>query len=103
MLRRRAHRYRDEVATRARQQAAVAELGQRALAGLDLDDLIDDAVAVVVQVLGSDYVSVLELTGDGRGMHVRAGHGFPDGVLGGVLPATSEQLPGYALQSDGPV
>jgi PAS domain S-box-containing protein len=103
MLRRRAHRYRDEVATRARQQAAVAELGQRALAGLELDELIEDAVAVVVEVLGSDYVSVLELTGDGRGMHVRAGHGFPDGVLGGVLPATGEQLPGYALQSDGPV
>ncbi len=29
-----AHRYRDELRTRARQQAAVAELGQRALAGL---------------------------------------------------------------------
>jgi len=103
MLRRRAHRYRDEVATRARQQAAVAELGQRALAGLELEELIEDAVQVVVRELGSDYVSVLELTGDGRGMHVRAGHGFPDGVLGGVLPATGEQLPGYALKSDGPV
>ena len=45
-LLRRSHRYGDELATRARQQAAVAELGQRALAGLDLDELVAEAAAV---------------------------------------------------------
>ena len=64
MLRRRAHRYRDEVATRARQQAAVAELGQRALAGLELDELIQAAVDSTARELGTDYVSVLEVTGE---------------------------------------
>src|ERR671915_140469 len=100
---RRAHHYRDEVATRARQQATVAELGQRALAGLPLDELIGEAVENVARELGTDYVSVLELTGDRRGLLIRAGHGLPDGVLGGVLPTTRDELPGYTLDSQGPL
>ncbi|MGH2824554.1 MAG: PAS domain S-box protein, partial [Thermoleophilaceae bacterium] len=100
---RRAHRYRDEVATRARQQAAVAELGQRALAGLPLDDLIDEAVVHVARELGTDYVSVLELTRDRRGLSIRAGHGLPDGVIGGVLPPARDELPGFALDSERPL
>jgi PAS domain S-box-containing protein len=100
---RRAHRYRDELAIRARQQAVVAELGQRALAGLGLDELIDEAVFRVAQELGTDYVSVLELTGDRRGLLIRAGHGLPDGVIGGVLSTTRDELPGYALESEGPL
>jgi PAS domain S-box-containing protein len=100
---RRAHRYRHEVATRARQQAIVADLGQRALAGLPLDELIEQAIALVAGELGTDYVSVLELTGDRRGLAIRAGHGLPDGVVGGVLPAGRDELPGYALHSDGPL
>ena len=100
---RRSHRYRDEVATRARQQAAVAELGQRALAGIALDELISDAAATTARELRTDFVSVLELTGDGLGLLVRAGHGFPDGVLGGVLGTTTDELQGYALESDAPV
>jgi hypothetical protein len=78
---RRAHRYRDEVAVRARQQAAVADLGQRALAGLPLDELIDQAVAALRRELDTDYVAVLELTGDRRGLSIRAGSGLPDGVI----------------------
>jgi PAS domain S-box-containing protein len=100
---RRAHRYRDEVAVLARQQAAVAELGQRALAGMPLDELIEQAVAHVARELGTDYVSVLELTGDRRGLSIRAGHGLPDGVIGGVLPVGRDELPGFALDSDGPL
>ena len=100
---RRAHRYRDEVAIRARQQAVVAELGQRALAGMPLDELIDRAVAQVAHELGTDYVSVLELTGDRLGLLIRAGHGLPDGVIGGVLSTTRDDLPGYALESEGPL
>jgi PAS domain S-box-containing protein len=103
MLRRRSHRYRDEVATRARQQAAVAELGQRALAGIQLDELIFEAAERAARELDVPYVSILELTGDGRGLLLRGGHGFPEGVLGGVLPAGPDDLPGYALNADWPV
>jgi PAS domain S-box-containing protein len=103
MVRRRSDRYGDEVAIRARQQAAVAELGQRALAGTPLDTLIEAAAEQAARELDGDYVSVLELTGDHRGMLIRGGYGFPEGVLGGVLPAAPEDLPGFALQCEGPV
>jgi PAS domain S-box-containing protein len=103
MVPRRSDRYGDEVAIRARQQAVVAELGQRALAGTPLDELIEAAADGVARALDGDYVSILELTGDRRGMLVRGGYGFPDGVLGGVLPASREDLPGFALHSEGPL
>jgi PAS domain S-box-containing protein len=86
MLGRRAHRHREELRVRASQQASVAELGQRALGGMELDELLDMAAAAAARELGTDHVAILELTRDGRGMVGRAGVGLPDGVLGGVLP-----------------
>jgi PAS domain S-box-containing protein len=100
---RRVHRYRDEVATRARQQAAVADLGQRALAGLALDELIEQSMSALTRELGTDYVSVLELTGDRRRLSIRAGQGLPEGVVGGMLSPDRDELPGYALHSDKPL
>ncbi|MEA2362516.1 MAG: hypothetical protein QOD71_1661 [Thermoleophilaceae bacterium] len=81
----------------------MAELGQRALAGVDLDELIAGAADLAARELGTEHVSLLELTADGLGLVVRGGHGFPDGVVGGVLGAGTDQLPGYALHADGPV
>jgi PAS domain S-box-containing protein len=46
---------------------------------------------------------VLELTGDGLGLLVRAGYGLPDDVVGAVVDTRRDQLPGYALDHDGPV
>ncbi len=46
---------------------------------------------------------MLELTGDGLGLLVRAGHGLPDDVVGAVVDTRRDQLPGYALDHDGPV
>jgi PAS domain S-box-containing protein len=92
-----------ELRARARQQEAIAGLGQRALAGMPLDQLLEDAAATAGGVLGTEYVTVLELTGDERGLLVRAGHGLPEGVVGGVLPADQDDLLGYALRADGPI
>jgi PAS domain S-box-containing protein len=86
MLARRAHRHREELRVRASQQASVAELGQRALGGMGLDELLDAAAAAAARELGTEHVAILELTRDGQGMLARAGVGLPRGVLGGVLP-----------------
>jgi len=93
----------EQLRTVARQQAAVAELGQRALGGLALEELVDQAVAVAARELEAEFVSVLELTGDRRGLLIRAGHGWPEGVVGGVLPSDDDAFPAFALGSDGPV
>ena len=93
----------DELRIRARQQEAIAGLGQRALAGMKLGHLLYEAAATAARELETEYAAVLELTRDGRGLLVRAGHGLPDGVHGAVIPAGAQELPGYALRSDGPV
>ena len=53
-----------EAHRRARQQAAVADLGRRALTGADLDELMADAAAEVARALDVQVVSVMELVGD---------------------------------------
>jgi PAS domain S-box-containing protein len=103
MARGRAQGHRDELRIRARQQEAIAGLGQRALAGMKLGHLLYEAASTAARELETEYAAVLELTRDGRGLLVRAGRGLPDGVLGAVLPARADELPGYALRSGGPV
>ena len=103
MLRRRSNRHRDELRTRARQQAAIAAFGQRALAGAELEQLLDEAAAVAERELRTDYLAVMELTGDRQGLLVRAGRGLPDELLGDVLPAQERSMLGHALKADTPV
>src|SRR5919201_1624060 len=99
MIRRRSQRDREELGAVARQQAAAADLGQRALEGMPLDRLLQEAAAVTARELRSDTVSILELTGDGQGLSVRAGFGLAEGAEGGVMPVEDELLPGHALRA----
>ena len=53
-----------ELRDRARQQAAVAELGQRALVGADLSALMEEAVSLTAQTLEVEYVKIQKLLPD---------------------------------------
>lgn len=66
---------------RARQQALVAELGRRALTGIDLDQLMNEAVGLVTTDLGAEHGSLLELLLDGQAV-VRAGVGRLAALVG---------------------
>ena len=101
MLRRSSHRQREEQL--ASRQSAVAGLGRRALASEEMDALLRAGAEAARSELRSDYASVLELTSDGRSLHVRAADGFPDDMLGGVLRADAEELSRRALERDEPV
>ena len=57
--------------TRARQQAVVAELGQRALAGAELSELMDEVCQRVEATLDVPYCKILELLPDGAGLRLR--------------------------------
>jgi PAS domain S-box-containing protein len=94
MLGRRANRHREELRVHASRQASVAELAQRALEGMPLDELGDAAAAALARELEVEHVALLELTRDRRGLLARAGVGLPDGVLGGVLPVGQGDPPG---------
>jgi PAS domain S-box-containing protein len=77
---------------RASQQAALAKLAQRALSGMELSALVDEAAAAAARELEADHVAVLERTRDGAGLLARACVGLPDGVLDGVLPTDPDRL-----------
>ena len=89
---------------RIRQQANVAQLGQVALAGTDLDSLMDRAVEVIVQTLDIEFSAVLELLPDHQELRLRAGVGWLPGLVGNitVTAATSSQA-GYTLLAKKPV
>jgi PAS domain S-box-containing protein len=88
----------------ARQQEAVAHLGQQALAGAPVAELEQAAVAGAARVLDVDFASVLEFRAESRTALVRAGVGWPEGTVGRtVLPADPDSHTGYVLRSSGAV
>ena len=89
---------------RARQQAAVAELGRRALEGIDLSALMDEAARLVARTLEVECSKVLELLPDGAALHLRAGVGWKEGLVGrAVVGGGRDSQAGYTLLSDEPV
>ena len=94
----------NELRALARQQAAIAGLGQVALAGVDLNQLMDEAVSVVARTLGVEYCKILELLPDGRALLVRAGLGWKEGTVGHAMVGTDAgSQAGYTLLSHEPV
>ena len=93
-----------ELLSRARQQAAVARLGQRALEGGDLATLMQEAAGLVGQVLDVEFSRVLELVTDPPALLLRAGVGWRDGQVGAaVVPVGTRSHAGYALDIGRPV
>jgi PAS domain S-box-containing protein len=93
-----------EARRRAQQQASVADLGMRALAGLDLDTLMAESVQVLSRDLEVEFSGWFEVSADGRLLLLKAGVGWgQDGLLKVGLPAEIDTHPGYTLYSSGPV
>jgi PAS domain S-box-containing protein len=86
----------------ARQQVAVAELGQRALGGSEVDELFAAVVAAAARELDLEFAALLELTRDARLLR-RTVHGLPEVTVGDVLGPGEDGLPGYALRADSTV
>jgi PAS domain S-box-containing protein len=94
----------EQLERRAGQQAAVAELGLRALEHVGLRSLMDEGVALVCRTLGVEYAKLDELLPGGEGLLVRAGAGWRDGVVGNCVMPTGRGSPaGYALLAGEPL
>ncbi|MBF0557461.1 MAG: PAS domain S-box protein [Nitrospirae bacterium] len=90
----------EELSTRARQQAVVAEFGQYALNVRDLQALMDHAVTIVAQTLGVEYSKILELLSDRQNLLLRAGVGWNEGLVGHATVSTGlDSQAGYTLAS----
>ncbi len=84
--------------SRARQQAAVAYLGQQALAETDLSALMDKAAVLIAQTLDVDYCQLLELLPSGHAFQLRAGVGWQPGLVGSAtVAASARSQAGYTL------
>jgi PAS domain S-box-containing protein len=81
-----------ELQARARQQAAVSELGRRALTGIDLPQLMAEAAALVRTHLGLEYANILELLTDGSVMF-HAGAGWEEGLVGRATHEVAGAIP----------
>jgi|GEM_PF-965452 PAS domain S-box-containing protein len=93
-----------ELATRVRQQAAAASLGCRALKGMDLHLLLDEAVKLVARTLNVEYSKVQELLPDCKTLILRAGVGWNGDYVGrAVFSADPKSQAGYTLVSEHPV
>lgn len=89
---------------RAAQQAAVAELGRRALSESNLDALMAAAARAVTDSLGDEYSEVAELTPVGDELRLRAGVGWKEGLVGSArMPVGRRSHAGYTLLADQPV
>ncbi|MEW6323911.1 MAG: EAL domain-containing protein [Nitrospirota bacterium] len=93
-----------ENAVRARQHAAVAGLGQLALAGADLTQLMNQAVRLAAECLNVELCKVLEWLPESHALLLRAGVGWDDGMVGrATVPDSNESQAGYTLLSSAPV
>jgi PAS domain S-box-containing protein len=93
-----------ELKARVREQAVVAEFGQRALANPPLPELFDAAVALVAHTLEVQYCKILRLLPDGKALRLQAGVGWKAGLVGHALvDAGADSQAGYTLLTKEPV
>jgi hypothetical protein len=111
LSKRRAHELMEEtrqdkgnLQTREQQQTAVAELGQRALSGIDLQQLMEEAVVLLADILDVENTKILELLPEADKLLLRAGVGWKDGYVGHATVSTDmNSQAGYTLLSGEPV
>jgi PAS domain S-box-containing protein len=85
----------EAMASYARQQEAVSQLGQRGLAGAEVADLFDLAVQLVARTLNVDLSAIFELQPDRNKLRLIAGVGWNEGCVGSFVGAD-----GIRLQED---
>ena len=96
-------RWREEIETRTRQQAAVAALGLRALTEADLQSVLDEAVILVARTLDVEHAKIMELL-SGEELLMRAGVGWREGIVGSLAErAGFGSQAGYTLLAEEPV
>ncbi|HEX9705302.1 MAG TPA: PAS domain S-box protein [Gemmatimonadales bacterium] len=90
--------------TAARQQEAVAHLGQQALAGALIPSLLDTAIGLVARGLEVEFSEIFEFQPERRHLVLRAATGWRDGRVGrAAISADVGTLGGYVLSAPGPV
>jgi GAF domain-containing protein len=87
----------------ARRQEALARLGQHALAGIPLDELMIEAANTVHQMMPVDCASLLKYDESANVLRLVAEAGWPNAEVPDSIPVGEESQSGYALTTGSPV
>ncbi|MEB0039899.1 MULTISPECIES: ATP-binding protein [unclassified Pseudomonas] len=83
---------------------ALAQFGELALKSPSLDEILQQACALVREALGTDFAKIMMLCDDGRFLKVRSGVGWQPNVVDNVtVPIKKDVSEGYAFGSKYPV
>jgi PAS domain S-box-containing protein len=94
----------DQLRARARQQEALAAIGQAALTSAEFTGFLAELVRRVLDALRVDFVAVWELGPDEQSFVLRAGVGWRPGHVGAATIGTGVgSLAGFALMASEPV
>ncbi len=86
------------------QQTVISELGLKALSGIDLQALMDEAVRQVLEVLDDEFGKVLKLLPNRHELLMIAGLGWKEGLVGtATVPAGPNSQAGYTFTNKEPV
>ncbi len=89
---------------RIRQQEILAELGVAALQGKPFLELLNETVRLTAEGMNAEFCKVLEYIPADKRLLVRAGVGWPDGIVGkATVGADLESPSGFALRTGKPV
>ena len=102
-VQRQAERAEEEMASRARRQEALANLGRIALTAAPRERLYGEVVSLVADALDVEFSSLLEVAPGGQEAIIRAGVGWREGTLGAAVSTGPDSLAGYTLSRDEPV
>ena len=86
-----------ELHSDARRRSAVLDLGQVALEGMALEQLLQRAVALSIDELGVDRCEVWKRDEGGETLTLRANVGWPEAEAGTQVPLATATQPGYTL------
>lgn len=98
-LRGRVERLVETLRRRSLKQQKVAELGERAVAGASIPDLLELASQALTEALQVEYAAVLRSLPHGEGVLLVAGEGWPPELLGGATLPEDDALVRLALRS----
>lgn len=91
-------RYVDALRWREQQYATLAEIGLLALRQADIEHVLDITSRRLREALDADFTKVLDHRAGTTGLLLRAGDGWPDGVVGHrEVPEGRESQGGYTL------
>jgi len=91
------------IGDRVRQQAAVAALGESALAGSSLTEIIEESNRLILEILRVDFCALRELSEDRQTLILRAASGWPENLNPSSIPAGENSPYGLSILSGDPV